>query len=265
MSPRRPPTPDVLVERLHAGDLSPAEAVRVRARLEAEGGLDRLAALDRDAATFREAHPPGPGLAEIRRRAGLRTGAAPRPRRRWAIPAFTLAAAAAAAALLAVVRAPGLPGPGGAAGEDTRLKGPGPHLQVHRRGPGDVPQPLPDGATARAGDVLQLSCVAAGGAFGVVVSIDGRGTVTLHLPDAPGPAARLEARGAVPLPHAYALDDAPQFERFFLVTSNAPFDAELALAAARRLAASGRADRDPLPVPAPLAQQGFLLVKAPAR
>jgi hypothetical protein len=38
------------------------------------------------------------------------------------------------------------------------------------------------------------------------------------------------------LPHAYALDDAPRFERFFFITANQPVDVQQALAALRSLA-----------------------------
>jgi hypothetical protein len=65
----------------------------------------------------------------------------------------------------------------------------------------------------------------------------------------------------VPLPHAYRLDDAPAFERFFLVTSAAPFDAAQAVEAARRLARAPRPERDPLPLPAGLEARALLLVK----
>jgi hypothetical protein len=77
----------------------------------------------------------------------------------------------------------------------------------------------------RAGDLLQLAYVAAGQRFGVVASVDGRGAVTLHLPEAAGPAAVLDERGETALPHAFELDDTPGVERFVFVTSGAPFEA----------------------------------------
>ncbi len=94
-----------------------------------------------------------------------------------------------------------------------------------------------------------------------VVSVDGRGGVTLHWPEGSGPAAELESGRAVPLPHAYRLDDAPGFERFFLVTGAARFDTGAVLEAARRLAASGRARTDPLPLAAGLEQRALVLIK----
>ncbi len=244
-------TPSWLVERLHAGDLPPGEAEAVRARLEAEGGLGRLAALDADDAAFAAAHPPGPALGEIRRRAGLLGPSRAAARRRLLVPAL----AAAAAAVVAVVLLPRQPE------LDVRLKGLAPHLEVYRQRPGGEPEALAAGAAVRAGDVLQLSYVAASAAYGVVVSVDGRGAVTLHLPEGGGRAVALRRGGAVALAHSYQLDDAPGFERFFLVTGRAPFDASAVVEAARRIAALGAAETAPLDLPAELAQQAVLLRK----
>jgi hypothetical protein len=268
--------PDLLVERLHAGDLPPDEAARIRAALEAEGGLGRLEALARDDAAFRDAHPPGPALGELRRRAG----ALPPPRRRplrfrglgrplptqqscvGPRPAMKWLAAVAVAAVAAVLalRLPALHKSTGDGLEDNRTKGAA-HLELHRQRAAGAAEALRGGAEARAGDLLQVSYVAGGAAYGAVVSVDGRGAVTLHLPAGPGPAAPLARGGAVPLDHAYLLDDAPRFERFFLVTSSEPFDAGAVVEAARRLAASGRADTAPLALPAGLAADDLLIVK----
>ena len=54
-----------------------------------------------------------------------------------------------------------------------------------------------------------LGMVLSGGApYGAVISLDGRGTVTFHLPTHGTAAAELSGRGAVPLPRSYELDDA---------------------------------------------------------
>ena len=50
-------TPDLLVERLALGELDAARARDVRARLEENGELDRLAEVEASNAAFIEAHP----------------------------------------------------------------------------------------------------------------------------------------------------------------------------------------------------------------
>jgi hypothetical protein len=78
-------------------------------------------------------------------------------------------------------------------------------------------------ASVHRGDTLQIRYVAAGKRFGVIASIDARGQITFHLPEAPGQAVALGRDGERALPHAYELDDSPGFERFLFVTSDAPF------------------------------------------
>jgi hypothetical protein len=107
--------------------------------------------------------------------------------------------------------------------------------------------------------------VAAGNRNGVVVSLDGRGHVTLHHPSRPDAPAPLVARGEHALDHAYELDDAQAYERFVLVTSgDEPLPPAAVLAAARDLARRGPAARhSPLPVPDRWRQSSILLQKHP--
>lgn len=213
------PVPDWLLERLAAGDLPPARARAIEARLAREpGGEARLAALAASNQEILAAHPPEAIAAAVRRRAdeAARRRAAPR-RPGWlvAVPA----AALAAAALLLVVRAQP---PADVDGE--RSKG-APSLRVYRKA-GRAVEKLAEGAPARAGDELQLAYIASGKRFGAVLSLDGAGRVTFHLPERGGRAVALQAGGEVTLPQSYQLDAAPQFERFLLVAGDAPFDTD---------------------------------------
>ena len=148
---------------------------------------------------------------------------------------------------------------------EPRLPGLAPHLVIHRKQGRQIVR-LGDGEVARPGDIVQVSYVAAGNKHGVVLSLDGRGAVTLHHPGRADDVATLQARGEHPLPHSFQLDRAPEFERFFLVTSgDAPTDVAVVLDAARRLAAAGpavsRAER--LPLPDAWQQASLLLHKTP--
>ncbi len=135
----------------------------------------------------------------------------------------------------------------------TIAKGIAPTLTIHVADGDGTTTPLV--GAARAGDRLQLTIVPAGRAHAVVVSIDGRGDVTLHAPD--DVAAPTAMSGAVALPHSFELDDAPAFERFVLVTSQAPIDVASVLEAARVVARGGDARSAPLVVPAGGAEQGI--------
>jgi hypothetical protein len=212
--------PDWMVERLAAGELPPDEARRVRGRLEADGELERLARLERDNAAFLAAHPIDRVAAEIRRRAGEVP-----PWWRWL--AFLAPAVAVAMLALWFVRAPGPTAPLLDDPEVVRPKGPTPYLIVYRKAAGGVER-LADRARVRAGDTIQLAYVALARRYGVIASIDGRGGITLHLPEQAGRAHALTRSGETALPHSFVLDDSPGFERFVFLTA----DRELATATA---------------------------------
>jgi len=145
--------------------------------------------------------------------------------------------------------------------EATRLKGLKPHLEVYRQS-GSRAEALAAGGTVHPGDVLQIGYIAAAQPYGLILSIDGRGTVTLHFPASASAPSRLAGDGPVLLDYAYKLDDAPQFERFFLVTAQRAIPVEAVLQAARELAAQPeRARTASLALPRGLEQWSLLLIK----
>lgn len=263
MSDREPKarTPDLLVEKLAAGELDSEEARLVRARLEAEeGGLARLAAITRSNDEVLQEYPAARMARDIEERARTTTLREPEQRRRSPLWIGAPLAAAAAALLLFVV-VPTTPGTSVVDGVDgVRSKGLAPRLQVFLADDGGS-RALVAGEEARAGDLLQLGYVAAGYAFGAIISLDGRGEVTLHLPESGEQAARLESRGLVKLPTAYELDDAPGFERFFFVTSSSSFPLAVVTEAARSLGRSNSARRSPLSLPEGLSQMSVVVEK----
>ncbi len=141
-----------------------------------------------------------------------------------------------------------------AQGQETRLKTGNTHLSVFRKTK-DGAERLSDGSAVKRTDVLQISYFAAEAKYGTIFSVDGRGTMTFHLPEGYGGKARtsplLEGSGEIVLPSAYELDDAPGFERFFFAFSRAPFDVQDVARAAGPLSANPRtADRAILRLPA---------------
>jgi hypothetical protein len=268
MTAREPKTPDWLIERLAQGELASDDAAAVRARLEAEGRSpdDVIAALvlaDRETLA---AHPPASVAAEVRRQAARSTG-----RRSFIVRATfagaTLAMGGALAVVLATDHLPPAPRASNVpVSEPTRIKGTAPtdkaRLYVYRHASaGD--ERLADGERAAPGDLLQLAYATTASGYGMLLSIDGAGTVTQHWPE-PGStrAAPLHVGGEVRLPSAYELDSAPAFERFFLVRADEPFDVTPIVAAARALSAQAPvARRAPLPLPARFNQISVALEK----
>jgi hypothetical protein len=97
----------------------------------------------------------------------------------------------------------------------------------------------------------------------VLLSIDGAGRVSQHLPEEGArTAAPLRAAREIHLPSAYELDDAPGFERFVLVTAAAPFAVAPVVEAARALAGRGEPARAvPLAIAPTFHQTSVLLRK----
>ena len=230
MSEKR--VPDFLIEQYVLGELPPEKAREVE---RSERFAERVAEVERDTERFLEAHPPQAFAQRIRNayeaaeRSPATSSARSRPGAGRTIRFMTFAVPGAAAVLaLAFVLFGGL-------GIDTapvvdpdseivRLKGAEPRISVYRSAGTENAEELADGDVARQGDLLQITYTASGRAFGAIVSVDGRGTVTLHYPPTPSSEPALSTGGEQQLPYAYRLDDAPAFERFYFVTSETLFD-----------------------------------------
>lgn len=241
-----------LVERAAAGELEGAAEILTAAELA------EVEALRRDNEAILTAHPPAAVAAEARRRAKLEDARAAQNNRRTI--AF-IAAPIAAVVIAAISFGPSIAPNKGNDPEHTRIKGDR-ALSIHLKKEGRSER-LVEGDTIRRGDLLQLAYAAGKQEYGVVVSIDGAGAATLHLPQsARENSPALDNRGAE-LPFSYELDAAPEFERFFLITAATPFSAEEILRAARELAGDqAQAKTASLVLPTHYSQTSVLLKKS---
>jgi len=267
MTAERKDPPRLLIEQLHLGELSETDARTLESATtqeERERALNEVRAAN---ASFAEAHSEDAMLRAIRDkvrvaevRAEQKAVKETHGARSFVLPAM-LALGIGLIGLLQVGPQPDPTNPGASMEASTRLKGLRSHVVVYKRGTKE-PLALEDGAHVRPGDVLQLAYVAKDAGYGVILSIDGAGQITQHLPEQGSAAAKLTRGGEQHLPHAYELDAAPMFERFFMVTGDAPFDADRVLAAARELTRDPlRAQRDDLTLPHGLSQRSITLVK----
>jgi len=201
---RRPPI--LLIEQLSLGELDDDQATAVQEELiQVEGGLQRIDALREEDQQLLEEHPPTQFLAKLRTHQDAR-------RTRRVMVGSTLALAASAALFV----------PSLMDSDTTRTKGLSPHLEIIRLDDAG-PTPVIDGDVVQTGDQLQVFYVAAQAQYGMVLSVDGRGTLSQHLPQQGHQAVPLSPDGVITLPSSYLLDDAPRFERFFLVTGPRTF------------------------------------------
>ncbi|HEY9594374.1 MAG TPA: ActD-like protein [Spirochaetia bacterium] len=255
---------DLVLEQYHLGELSAEEGALVRGELSRSAELRaRLADLEESDRRILETYPAETMVARIRERADAQRDVERekerfRAGRRFSRPlAWGLSVAAMVLAVFSIVISVEH-----SRSDTTRLKGLTPHLSVFRKTLAGAEE-LRAGAEASRGDVLQLSYTAADARYGVILSIDGRGSVTWHLPPVGrGTAPSLDQQGTEVLPSAYELDDAPSFERFFLVYGTTPFAVDdVARAAADLAGKPSSAARDPLTLPRGLGQYSLLVKK----
>lgn len=121
---------------------------------------------------------------------------------------------------------------------------------------------LTDGEKAGKGDLLQLAYVTAEDPYGMILSIDGRGLVTVHFPQTIGDPTALEMNKQSLLVNAIELDDAPDFERFFFLTSETPIDVDTVLTKVQDQAGKPQqVKRSDLDLPENFKQYSILILK----
>jgi hypothetical protein len=104
---------------------------------------------------------------------------------------------------------------------DTRIKGLDARIEVWKKTADSAVQ-MSNLDEAREGDEIQLRYSVPEKCFGMLFSLDGNGTVTIHMAD-DNRAIELAPGKMTTLPFAYKLDNAPKFEKFFLLTSRNTF------------------------------------------
>lgn len=103
-----------------------------------------------------------------------------------------------------------------------RLKGMNAKIDIWKK-LGDSAVQMQNMDLAHEGDELQLRYLVPQKCYGLMFSLDGFGAITMHMSNAKK-ATLLEPGKMISLPFAYKLDNAPYFEKFFLLTSNEPFE-----------------------------------------
>ena len=226
--------PDILIEQAALGELPPQKIEELRRECDLDA---RIADLENSNRQILDRYTPQAMAAAINRR-----GSSNAPSSRIIQGVFRLALPLAAAAALFI--AVGLPSirngqvvPDDAGALGIRLKGMQPALKVYRQS-GSSAEELKNRQEVQANDLLQVSYIAADAQYGVILSIDGSGSITLHYPDYPQGDQRLAAGGEFALPFSYQLDNAPRFERFYFISGAKEIPMNLLMEEAERVAMS---------------------------
>ena len=106
--------------------------------------------------------------------------------------------------------------------DDVRIKGLSARMEVWKK-TGDSAVQMENLGEAREGDEIQLRYAVAEKCYGLLFSMDGNGTITMHMGQE-NRAVELEPGKMTTLPFAYKLDNAPKFEKFFFLTSKNEFE-----------------------------------------
>ena len=177
----------------------------------------RLESLRRSSRDILESHDRVSMVRAIRAR--KQQVSPPRPWRGSPMKVGLLAAACLVVALAApLILRRSVPGAGATPPEETLVKGAPSSLQIFRK-TSTGSEPLHTGSLTSAGDLIRLGYQAVAARYGAIISIDGRGHLTRHWPRGGDMAESLKGPGLVLLDQAFELDDAPRFERFYLVTN----------------------------------------------
>jgi len=235
-------TPQLFFEQISLREKQTADLRKsMRPEITDEEVARKIAALEKSNDEILAAYPTDKMKAAVRRK--METAAKPTLRFTAAsiinVRNFSIMAAAAACLALAFVvsnlntntLAQSLNGAGTANGTANgsgilagfdHAKGDGPRMYIYLKD-GDQALQLDNNSLVHENDVLQISYVAAGQQYGIILSIDGNGTITQHYPDEGAAAVALDNKGEIALPFSYKLDDAPSFERFFFITGTKSF------------------------------------------
>ena len=213
------PISDYQLERYLLREGTDEELAALERRLAADPELaQRLAALEQSNEELHRRYPPEWMRGQIELKLKRAQG---RPAQRtWS--GYRLWAVSAVALILAVVAVPTLFDQETPEAPAERVKGSEqePRLLVFRKLASGAER-LQDGTLAQSGDLVQLAYRSGGLQYGAILSVDGRGTITQHLPATGAEAVPLAAQDTLDV--AYELDDAPQWERFYLVAADRRF------------------------------------------
>jgi hypothetical protein len=258
--------PDITLERYLLNELPSDGMDLIRETMKTDPSLKkRMDQISESNAKILRRYKPETIVPRIIDRASL-NGTAPSPTRRFPrtlvlVPSLAPAVAIAISIIFLYIRTGNITIPDPFMNNVTRVKGPVSQLYVYRKS-GSGAEQLSATSKVRNKDLLQIAYYSAEDTHGVILSLDGRGTVTLHYPAQPSRDTRIEKNRKIFLRSSYELDDAPGFERFIFISSRSPLDVRALYRAAEKLAKSpGRSKKSELSIDTTSRQTSLVLLK----
>ena len=141
------------------------------------------------------------------------------------------------------------------------IKGKTENLFLYRKN-GNQADILKNGDAAKKDDIVQIAYQIPKERNCIIFSIDGNSGVTLHYSSSEKSMPDSSKTGKIFVPESYQLDDAPYYERFFMITSDSEIRREEILSRAKKFALDrDKAVSDSFPVEKSFSQQSVLIVK----
>jgi hypothetical protein len=261
--------PDLIIEKLLLDELpDDFSESKKQALLENPYVIKRMEELKRSNEEILNTYPAGKTVENIKLRLKnesnvIRFDNQERKRKNFSKFLYTLSAAAVLMAALAFTYIFNNQFVPGNTAETTRIKG-STELRIYKKLNDDTVK-LTDNSTVHENDRLQLRYIAVEKEYGMIFSIDGNGYITIHYPEniLANNSAKLDNSGKeVYIANSYLLDDAPEFERFFFITSDTEFTEELVRESAEKLFSEpDKGINDKLDLPDDFEQHSILLKK----
>lgn len=104
----------------------------------------------------------------------------------------------------------------------TRFKGDSRKLFIYKKTDSGT-ELLKPGTHVSQNDLIQVAYFSANDRYGMIISIDGNKNITLHYPGE-NKNTELKTKKTIPLENSYKLDNAPEYEIFYLITASKPID-----------------------------------------
>lgn len=225
------PIPQLLLEKIASGVYSQEQISQIRHEhhISAEDLQAALEALQEDNHAILNAYPREEFTKAVFNLAQQPTQTTTKPtyRRHFALSAAAIAAAAIAiftfGPLTTSTSPHNAPQPITQEPDTIRLKGAQQDTLRLWKAQEPTATLLKQGETVQEGDTLQIEYALPKQTHGLILSIDGEHTITLHAPENTRDSAILK-EGKQRLPYSYTLDNAPYYEQFVLLSCTQPVD-----------------------------------------
>ncbi len=248
--------PDIILEQYFLGELSSEKMSEIRSLLDSDDSLrNRIKLIEKSNNDFSKKYP----FSKTRILASLSSkGRKSRNSRFMKIFIVPSAALALAACTLLFVKISPLFDP---IDNSVIIKGNAENLFLYRKN-GSQADVLKNGDAAKKNDILQIAYQIPKDRYCIIFSIDGNSSVTLHYSSSESIIQDANKTGKIFVPESYQLDDAPFFERFFMITSDEKIHGDDILSRAEKFALDrDKAVSESFPVGKSFSQQSVLIVK----